>query len=316
MKTNIPFTVIGGYLGSGKTTLLNQILRQNDGQRIALLVNDFGNINIDTELIEKQDEEVIELSNGCICCTLAAEFYFGIQSILKFDPLPQRVIVEASGVSDPQRIAAYGQTPGFSLDGVIVVVDAATVREKAMDKYVGRMVCQQIKSADLIILNKIDTVTEHQKLEVMDWLRETSPRCRLIEAQFGGVPIQILLGSALGSIAKDFEIHAHDHSDDTTYQSWSHVSDKPISRAQIECFANGLPKTVLRAKGILLLEDAPNQKSIFQLVGQSWRLTSGPEWGEEKKENRIVVLGIQGQLEPKTLNTFWLECSNSFMDKA
>jgi len=113
MNDRIPFTVIGGYLGAGKTTLLNHILRNNDGRRFALLVNDFGSINIDAALIKNQDGETINLANGCICCTLAAGFASAIYTILERDPLPDHIIVEASGVADPHKVAQYGRTPSM-----------------------------------------------------------------------------------------------------------------------------------------------------------------------------------------------------------
>jgi G3E family GTPase len=309
MKTNIPFTVIGGYLGAGKTTLLNHILHQNDGQRFALLINDFGDINIDAELIESQDDEIMQLSNGCICCSLAAEFLVGMNTILEQDPLPDRVIVEASGVSDPKKIAPYGQTPGFSLDGVIVVVDAETVRDKAKDKYVGRTVNQQLKSADLILLNKTDLVNEQQKQEVMDWLAQTAPQCRLIEAQYGAVPIQFLLGYSTRLLTADFENFSQGQAYDAAYQSWSYVDDKPLTRSQIECFVAGLPDSVLRAKGVLYLEDEPQRRMIFQLVGQRWSLTPGEGWDRSKQENRLVVIGAQDRIDLSELSSLLEECT-------
>ena len=301
METNIPFTVIGGYLGAGKTTLLNHILRQNDGQRFALLVNDFGDINIDAELIESQDDEVIQLSNGCICCSLAGEFFLGITAILEQDPLPDRVIVEASGVSDPIKIAHYGQTPGFSLDGVIVVVDAETVRSKATDKYVGRTVTQQLKSADLILLNKTDLVTDRQKQEVMDWLRQTAPQCRIIQARYGVVPLPFLLGFADGSTTAALEHRSHDHAADDVYRSWSYVGKRPLMRPQFERFVTGLPESVLRAKGVLYLADEPDRQTIFQLVGQRWSLTPGRPWGQDQPANHLIVIGLQDLPDPAEL---------------
>jgi len=112
MQSAIPLTVIGGYLGSGKTTLLNALLRQPHGKRFALLVNDFGSINIDAGLIENQQGETINLANGCICCSLAAGFVVALNTVLNLQSRPDQVIIEASGVADPRKIANYGNTPG------------------------------------------------------------------------------------------------------------------------------------------------------------------------------------------------------------
>jgi len=309
METKIPFTVIGGYLGVGKTTLLNHILRHNQGQRIALLINDFGSINIDAELIESADGDVINLANGCICCSLAAGFLIAINTILQQDPLPDRVIVEASGVSDPSKIAPYGLTPGFTLDGVIVVVDTETVQSKAVDKYIGKTVLQQLKSADLIILNKTDLVTNQYKQEVIDWLRQTSPQCRIIEAQYGVVGIDFLLGSAAALQPPTSQDNNHDHTDDSAYQSWSYVSDTALTLPQIERFVNKLPKSILRAKGVLYLEEKPDQQMIFQLVGQRWSLTPGFEWGNIKPKNQWTAIGLQNQFDPSELSQLLEDCT-------
>jgi G3E family GTPase len=294
----IPFTVIGGYLGAGKTTLLNHILRENDGQRIALLVNDFGDINIDAELIESQDDTIMQLSNGCICCSLAAEFLLGINAILEQDPLPERVIVEASGVSDPNKIAPYGQTPGFSLDGVVVVADAEMVRAKANDKYVGRTVRQQLTSADILILNKVDLVDDGQRQAVRDWLAQVAPQGRIYETQQGVVPLELLLGPEIGREtrppAPGHESTGHEHAS-VGFVTWSYVDEAPLQRESFERVLGELPESVVRAKGFLNLHDDPDRRTILQLVGRRWTLSPGRPWGDETPRTRIVWIAERGQ---------------------
>jgi G3E family GTPase len=289
----IPFTVIGGYLGAGKTTLLNHILRNSDGRRYALLINDFGSINIDAELVESQDGDTMNLANGCICCTLAAGFVVAIKTVLEREPLPDHVIVEASGVADPHKIAQYGRTPRFYLDGVIVVADAETVRAKAVDKYVGRTVLRQLESADLIILNKTDLVTQEQRQKVRDWLARAAPQSRIIEAQHGAVPLEVLLGSRgeqeFAAVPGD---DGHDHQHDEEFASGSYVDDTPLQREQFERFLAELPESVVRAKGILNLAEDPERRTIFQLVGDRWSLNPGRPWGDEQPQSRIVWIGL------------------------
>src|SRR4051794_19414238 len=125
----IPLTVIGGYLGAGKTTLLNRLLHQNEGRRFAVLVNDFGSINIDAALIASHDGETMSLTNGCICCSLANGFLTALTQLRNRAEPPEHIIVEASGVADPLKIAQYGHTPGFRLESIIVLADAETVRK-------------------------------------------------------------------------------------------------------------------------------------------------------------------------------------------
>ena len=141
---SIPFTVLGGYLGAGKTTMVNHLLANARGERLALIINDFGAINIDAELISERTEDQINLTNGCICCGMSAGFDEALESLLSRQPPPDRIIVEASGVADVVSLAQYGHHPGLSLDGIIVLADAETVRAKARDKYVDKTVLRQL----------------------------------------------------------------------------------------------------------------------------------------------------------------------------
>lgn len=312
MNDRIPFTVIGGYLGAGKTTLLNHILRNNEGRRFALLVNDFGSINIDAALIKNQDGETINLANGCICCTLAAGFTSALYTILERDPLPDHIIVEASGVADPHKIAQYGRTPRFYLDGVIVVVDAELVRSKAKDKYVGQMVIQQLKSADILILNKIDLVNEQRRKEVRGWLNHITPQSHIYETQMGVVPLELLLGletKQVHSRISEFASQA-----DTEFVSGNYVSDRPLQRQAFENFLTEMPESILRAKGIIYLADQPEKRMIFQQVGRRWSLIPKRPWSDEKPLSQIVWIGLKGEFEPENLSVLlekFLRKSNS-----
>jgi len=171
----ISFTVIGGYLGAGKTTLLNHILRNNAGLRLAVIVNDFGNINIDAELIKNQEGDTINLANGCICCSLAGGFVQALSALTEMDQPPEHILVEASGVADPHNLSQYGYMDRLQHNGVIVVADAETVQAKSVDKYVGQTVVWQLQSADLILLNKIDLVNAEALRNVHTWLQELVP---------------------------------------------------------------------------------------------------------------------------------------------
>ena len=137
----IPVTVIGGYLGSGKTTLLNALLRGGHGRRLAVLVNDFGSINIDADLITAHGGDTISLANGCICCSLQDNLGTTLHSLAARSDPPDQIVIEASGVADPSRIGHYAMSlPGLHLDAVIVVADAEGIRRQARDKYVGDIV--------------------------------------------------------------------------------------------------------------------------------------------------------------------------------
>ena len=158
MTTSIPFTVVGGYLGAGKTTLLNRILTGDHGRRIAVIVNDFGDVAIDADLVSSDAGTLRALANGCVCCTLVDGFAGTLREIAGLDPAPERVLVEVSGVGDPWAVAQWGRTPGFSLDGVVVVVDPETIAELAADVHVGQTVRTQLASADVMVLSRADVV--------------------------------------------------------------------------------------------------------------------------------------------------------------
>ena len=178
-ETDIAVTVIGGYLGAGKTTLVNHILGTAD-HRIAVLVNDFGDINIDQDLIASQDGDTISLANGCICCSLVDGFSAALDKVRAANPQPERLIVEASGVADPATVSAYGHGPGLTLDATIVVVDAETVRAKSRDVYVGDTVLGQLRSGDITVMNKVDLVGEADIEQTSTWLRERCPNAVII----------------------------------------------------------------------------------------------------------------------------------------
>src|SRR5208283_5132765 len=157
----IPVTIIGGYLGAGKTSLLNTLLRGDHGLRLAVLVNDFGSINIDAELIASHDGETISLTNGCVCCSMVDNLAITLLELLGRQPPPDHIVIEASGVADPRRIAFYGAAhPRLRLDGLIVVADAETIGARVLDRYVGELVMRQLAEADLLVLSKIDLIDE------------------------------------------------------------------------------------------------------------------------------------------------------------
>jgi len=308
MQSVIPLTAIGGYLGSGKTTLLNALLRQPHGQRFAVLVNDFGSLNIDAELIKNQQGKTIKLTNGCICCSLAPGFVAALNTVLDLQPRPDQVIIEASGVANPGKIANYGNTPGFSLQGILVVVDAETVQAKSRDKYVGKTVIQQLVSADLLILNKIDRVTDAQKQEVRAWLAGTAPQARIIETQYGEVPVDLLLGIESQpnfSLEGDFQTHG------AMYASGSYVSDTPFEHPFFEAWLATLPEALLRAKGVIFLQEDPERRFFLQMVGARWKLTPGQHWGSEKPQSRLVWIGLKDQFDPGLIvNSLENICAN------
>ncbi|RUA25291.1 MAG: hypothetical protein DSY73_02100 [Actinobacteria bacterium] len=187
----LPLTVVGGYLGAGKTTLINALLADPAGERIAVLVNDFGDIDIDARLMDSDDADVMSLTNGCICCSLADGFAEALDRIRDLAGRIDRVVIEVSGVGDPRKVAQWGHVPGFTLDGVVVLVDAKTVRERSRDRYVGETVLAQLAGADLVVVTRADLLDDTVTSEVERWLADmvAAPVLR------APVPTAVLFGS-------------------------------------------------------------------------------------------------------------------------
>ena len=159
----LPVTIIGGYLGAGKTTLVNHLLRNADGKRLAVLVNEFGELPIDEDLIEAQDDTMISIAGGCVCCSYGNDLTLAMMDLAKLQPRPDHVLLEASGVALPGAIAAsISLLQGFQIDGVVVLADAETIRQQAEDTYVGDTIERQLHDADLVVLSKADLVDEAQ----------------------------------------------------------------------------------------------------------------------------------------------------------
>jgi G3E family GTPase len=196
MIPTIPITLLAGYLGAGKTTILNHVLSCNHGLKIAVLVNDFGKINIDAGLIKNASGDTIELTNGCVCCSVGDDLGASLSDLTERPVRPEHVIIEASGVTDPKRVAMHsGHWPGFHLSSIILAVDAEHIRTRAKDKFVGQLVETQIKAADTIALTKSDLIGTDDVASTCLWLSNRNPTARLVPATFGVLPIDIVFGT-------------------------------------------------------------------------------------------------------------------------
>lgn len=314
MSSALPFTVIGGYLGAGKTTLLNHLLNNTQGLRIAVLVNDFGSINIDTKLIRSHDGDTINLANGCMCCTMADNFAITISQLLHRANDLDRIVIEASGVADPAKIAHYGQMYHLPLDGILVVADAEQVRTQAQNKYVGDTVIRQFAQADLILLNKTDLVSSGDRASLRAWLAEISPGTPVIETVYSQVPMEVLLGSHLDHSATHpvpetshplhnhhqddpDGIHDHQHPDENharLFQTWTVERSDPITRQVFDRFAAGLGEDVYRVKGFVYLEGDQEYRYVYQQVGSRWSLKRENPWATQARQTQLVVIGRPG----------------------
>ena len=247
----IPVTVIGGYLGAGKTTCLNALLAADHGLRLAVLVNDFGAVNIDAGLIAEHGGDTVALTNGCVCCAIADDLGAALLAQVRRDPPPDRIVVEASGVADPARVMRLaGNWPGCRPAGTVVLADAATVRARAADKFVGALVVQQMRAADLLALNKLDLLPAVEAAPLREWVQAQAGPADLVETRFGGIDPARLFG--IGGAAPPAASGATEAGQAPGHGLYSVVWRPmgPVDPAALERLFAGRPD-IHRAKGVL-----------------------------------------------------------------
>ena len=195
VAATIPTTIIAGYLGAGKTTLVNQLLRTANGLRIAVLVNDFGDINIDADLIESRDGDVIALAGGCVCCSFGSDLMAGLQKLTQLPLPPQHLLIEINGVALPSAVASSLRLArDVQLQTIVVLVDAETIVAKIADRFVGDTVLAQLQAAHLLVLNKSDLIAADAIVALTDRLAAINPRAACVSAQRSVVPVELVLG--------------------------------------------------------------------------------------------------------------------------
>lgn len=296
-------TVVGGYLGAGKTTLVNHVLRTADA-RVAVLVNDFGDVNIDADLITSQDGDTMELANGCICCSLVDGLAAAMTTITNLPNKPERLVIEASGVADPASVAAYGHGPGFVLDAVVVVVDGETVRSRSADKYVGDTVRGQLDAGHIIVINKQDLLDDETNRVVTAWVTARNPEALVVGATNAEVAPEVLFGQVSPDASRGApaphhphdHYHDHDHHHAHPFESWTWEGSGLLPRTRIEALMESMPDTVMRAKGLVAVEDRPDKLMLLQRVGHRWSLIAhGPM--PDDVSSRLVVIGLVGAID-------------------
>src|SRR5208282_169681 len=296
----IPVTVIGGFLGAGKTTLVNHLLL-NATRRYAVLVNDFGAVNIDAGLIEARGDAVIALTNGCVCCSigadLGADLGAALADLAARHPAPERVVIEASGVGDPWQVAQLCLVePGFALDAIIVVADAAAFPDQLIDPYLADTVRRQMARADLVIVNKSDCADPPLRAAVAAAIALIRPEAAIVEAECGAIPGSWLDFAAEphDAAAADHRGHEHGH----PFCSWLWRDPRSFDRDRLAALLRQLPPAVLRVKGWCRVGPAGEWRLLNYAAGQ-WSLArSAPP---PAADAALVLIGTAALPPPQVL---------------
>jgi G3E family GTPase len=293
----IPTTVIGGFLGAGKTTLVNHLLAQAQGRRIAVLVNDFGTIAIDADLIVSTDGAVMSLANGCVCCAIGDDLMRALSLVLDRADRPDHLIIEASGVGDPDRIADIARAePDLHLNAILTIADADAILDHKADGRIARDIIHQLKVADLIILNKADLVTD--LAPVRAWIEDLVAPAPVLVTNHARVPVEILLGP-IDPIRHTTKFGPH-HSHGATYASWTGQAAGRPSRRALTAMLARVPQWVLRLKGFVALDDGT--WASVQIAGKRRDIRTHRELAEAGPALTLTAIGLAQDFEPQVLD--------------
>jgi len=301
--SQVPVTVLTGFLGAGKTTLLNRILTEQHGRKYAVIVNEFGEQGIDNDLVVDADEEVFEMNNGCICCTVRGDLIRILSGLMKRADKLDAIIVETTGLADPAPVAQtffvdQDVADRTKLDAIVTVADAVHLSSQLVDHHEAE---EQIAFADVILLNKIELVEKVDLEKVNNRIRKINPFAKIIKTTRCDAPLDQIVGLNAFSLERILEVepdfldsdHDHDHDDDIT--SLSFVSNIPLDMEKFQTWFGELLRTkgqdILRSKGILDFK-GEEERYVFQGVHMLMDASPMGSWPKGKqRSSRVVFIG-------------------------
>jgi len=347
----IPATIITGFLGAGKTTLIRHMLQNAQGRRIALIINEFGDLGVDGDILKGcgdetcREEDVMELSNGCICCTVADDFIPTMEKLLAREDKPDQIVIETSGLALPQPLVRAFNWPGIStqvtVDGVVTVVDGKAVTEGRFAHSVAAVDAQrkldenldhetplselfedQIACADMIVVNKTDLLEVSEAEALVDTLRESSrDGVQVVTTAMGKLPVDVLLGQGIGAegdLEARHELHHHhhdhdeDHGDDHDHDAFEsfvvtlgEIADTKAFSDQVSAIIG--EHDILRLKGFAAVSGKPMRLTL-QAVGPRVETYFDQPFGDIERATRLVVIGQAG-LDHAAIETALKSCA-------
>ena len=319
--SQVPVTVLTGFLGAGKTTLLNRILTEQHGRKYAVIVNEFGEQGIDNDLVVDADEEVFEMNNGCICCTVRGDLIRILSGLMKRADKLDAIIVETTGLADPAPVAQtffvdQDVADRTKLDAIVTVADAVHLSSQLVDHHEAE---EQIAFADVILLNKVELVEDNDIVKVNDRIRKINPFAKIIKTTRCDAPLDEIVGLNAFSLDRVLDIepdflesdHDHEHDDDVT--SLSFVSDTPLDMDKFQDWFGNLLRTkgqdILRSKGILNFK-GEDERYVFQGVHMLMDASPMGKWPEGKeRSSRLVFIGRN--LESMNLKEGFENCKSA-----
>lgn len=302
----VPILLVTGFLGAGKTTVVNHLLANADGRRIAAIVNDFGAINIDAELIAGASDGVVSLANGCICCSLEGDLLRTLSTLLRRDPEPEYIVIETSGVADPADIVRNLMDPVIlreaPLETVLCVIDAATPLS-ALDDALQR---SQLRVADIVALSKLDLTDEGAGVRMREAIRAQRVPAVVVDAKHGAIPSALLFpASDRASAPRE---PGPKRPAEERFETLSWTSDRPLSLPRLQQAIGRLAPKLARAKGLFETVEQPGRLMVFQFAGGRATLAPGEPPAEGVPRARIVFIAELGVLSKAELDGIMEAC--------
>ena len=303
----VPILLVTGFLGAGKTTVVNHLLAHAEGRRIAAVVNDFGAINIDAELIAGASDGVVSLSNGCICCSLEGDLLRTLATLLRRDPRPEFIVIETSGIADPADIVRNLMDPIIwqeaPLETVLCVVDA-TISPAALNDALLR---SQLRAADVVALSKVDLVDAAARAQLREAVRRLHPAAVVVDARHGEVPAALLFPADVDHEPTPRETGPRRPLADR-FETLSWTSERPVSLPRLQQAIGRLAPKLARAKGLFETAEQPGRLMVFQLAGGRATLAPGGAPAAGAPLARIVFIAEIGVLSIAEINRIMDAC--------